>query len=87
MFILPEAIKTLINGLTNVFVNKEDLKQQPDLFINNSTTSTPGLMSTSDKIKLDTIPSTTTENNGQFLRVVDGAPSWTTISNAEEAMF
>ena len=29
------------------------------------------------------IPSCTTANNGQFLRVIDGIPTWTTIANAE----
>ena len=29
------------------------------------------------------IPSYSTANNGQFLRVIDGTPTWTTIANAE----
>ena len=29
------------------------------------------------------VPACTTANNGQFLRVIDGIPTWTTIANAE----
>lgn len=29
------------------------------------------------------IPEATTSNNGQFLTVVNGVPTWTTIPNAE----
>ena len=44
-------------------------------------------------IKLDnllnasTIPTSTTADNGKFLRVVDGVAAWQTVSNAEEASF
>ena len=33
------------------------------------------------------IPSCTADNNGQFLRVVNGVATWTTVPNAEEATF
>ena len=33
------------------------------------------------------VPTATTDNDGQFLRVVSGAPTWTTVSNAEEVTF
>ena len=33
------------------------------------------------------IPTITTEDEGQFLRVVNGVAAWSTISNAEEASF
>lgn len=33
------------------------------------------------------IPTCTTSNNGQFLRVVSGVPAWSTISSAEGASF
>ena len=88
-----------------------------------ATTSAAGLMSASDKSKLDGIasgankitvdsalsssstnpvqnkavytainnikgvPSCTTSNNGQFLRVVNGVATWSTISSAEGASF
>ena len=32
----------------------------------------------------DSVPSSTTEDNGKFLRVVDGAAAWQTVQNAEE---
>jgi hypothetical protein len=33
------------------------------------------------------LPSSTTDDNGKFLRVVDGAPAWSTVPNAEEVRF
>lgn len=33
------------------------------------------------------VPSSTTNDNGKFLRVVNGAAAWATIPNAEEASF
>ena len=33
------------------------------------------------------LPSCSSSDNGKFLRVVNGAPSWTTVSNAEGASF
>ena len=38
-------------------------------------------------VTINAIPSCTTTNNGQFLRVVDGVPTWVTIYIAEEATF
>lgn len=52
-----------------------------------ATTSAKGLMSASDKTKLDQYPSVTTSDNGKFLRVVDGAWVASTVPNAEEASF
>ena len=34
-----------------------------------------------------TIPSFTTNDNGKFLRVINGAVTWSTVPNAEEATF
>ena len=36
---------------------------------------------------INEIPSCSTSNNGQFLRVVNGFASWSTVHNAEEASF
>lgn len=33
------------------------------------------------------LPAVTASDNGKFLRVVNGAPAWTTVQNAEEASF
>ena len=33
------------------------------------------------------VPPATTDDNGKFLRVVDGSPAWATIPYAEEATF
>lgn len=52
-----------------------------------ATTSANGLMSSTDKSKLDGIPSCSTSNNGQFLRVINGVATWSTVSSAEEASF
>ena len=38
-------------------------------------------------IVLNTIPSYSTSNNDQFLKIVDGSPAWVTIQNAEEVNF
>ena len=35
----------------------------------------------------DKVPNTTNADNGKFLRVVNGAPAWTTVPSAEEASF
>lgn len=37
--------------------------------------------------KPDTIPSYSTANNNQFLRIINGSPAWATVQNAEEASF
>ena len=33
------------------------------------------------------IPEYSTENNNQFLRIVNGKPTWATIPNAEDSSF
>ena len=33
------------------------------------------------------VPAPTTNDNGKFLKVVNGSPSWVAIPNAEEAAF
>ena len=38
-------------------------------------------------ITIHTLPECSASNNGQFLRVVNGVATWTTILNAEEASF
>ena len=38
-------------------------------------------------ITVNAVPSCSTTNNGQFLRVVNGAAAWSTVPNAEEASF
>ena len=38
-------------------------------------------------IILNTIPSYSTSNNDQFLKIIDGSPVWVTIQNAEEVNF
>lgn len=38
-------------------------------------------------VTVSAVPSCTTSNNGQFLRVVNGVAAWSTIHNAEEASF
>ena len=36
---------------------------------------------------VNAVPSTTTDDNGKFLRVVNGVATWQTIQNAEEVTF
>lgn len=38
-------------------------------------------------VTINTLPACASSNNGQFLRVVNGAPAWATVPNAEEASF
>lgn len=48
-----------------------------------ATTSSNGLMASSDKSKLNGIPSPTTSDNDKILSVVNGAYSLITVTNAE----
>lgn len=41
----------------------------------------------SDILNTINILTTTTDDNGKILRVVDGVPAWVAIPNAEEASF
>lgn len=36
---------------------------------------------------LNALPEYSTDNNGQFLRIVDGKPTWSIVPNAEEEKF
>ena len=38
-------------------------------------------------VTINAVPSCTTSNNGQFLRVVSGTATWSTVPNAEGASF
>lgn len=38
-------------------------------------------------VSINAVPACSSSNNGQFLRVVNGVATWTTVSNAEEASF
>ena len=46
-----------------------------------------GGSSQSEATPLTSVPACSTSNNGQFLRVVNGVATWSTVSNAEEASF
>lgn len=48
-----------------------------------ATTSANGLMSSSDKSKLDKLPSPTTSDNDKILSVANGTWSLITVTNAE----
>lgn len=37
--------------------------------------------------EVNEVPIATTSDNGKFLRVMNGAPTWSTVPNAEEATF
>ena len=39
------------------------------------------------EVTINAVPNCTADNNGQFLRVVNGVPTWAAIPNAEEASF
>lgn len=38
-------------------------------------------------IKLNTVPAYSTSNNDQFLKIIDGIPTWVSIQNAEGGSF
>ena len=57
--------------------------QDTNTTYSNATTSAAGLMSSSDKSKLNGIPSPTTSDNDKILSVVNGSYSLITITNAE----
>lgn len=57
--------------------------QDTNTTYSNATTSAAGLMSSSDKSKLNGIPSPTTSDNDKILSVVNGAYSLITVTNAE----
>lgn len=40
-----------------------------------------------DTVVESIVPTPTTADNGKFLKVVNGSPAWTAISNAKEAAF
>lgn len=82
---------TYIKGLsvsgTTVTYTKGDgstgtIKTQ-DTIYSTATTSANGLMSSSDKSKLDKLPSPTTSDNDKILSVANGTWSLITVTNAE----
>ena len=36
---------------------------------------------------ISALPEYSDDNDGQFLRIIDGEPTWSTVPNAEEATF
>ena len=36
---------------------------------------------------INALPEYSDNNNGQFLRIIDGEPTWSTVPNAEEEVF
>ena len=57
--------------------------QDTNTTYSNATTSANGLMSSSDKSKLDKLPSPTTSDNDKILSVANGTWSLITVTNAE----
>ena len=39
------------------------------------------------EVKINALPDYSTLNNDQFLRIIQGTPTWVTVPNAEEATF
>ena len=73
-------------------VGKTDLEQSIQESLNKADSALQSAPVTSvngqtGAIVLNTIPSNSTSNNDQFLKIVDGSPTWVTIQNAEEVNF
>ena len=73
-------------------VGKTDLEQSIQESLNKADSALQSAPVTSvngqtGAIVLNTIPSYSTSNNDQFLKIVDGSPTWVTIQNAEEVNF
>lgn len=62
---------------------RDDLKT----WVTNNLNQKANISYVDEKFKEITIPNATTEDNGKFLRVVNGSPAWSTVPNAEEATF
>lgn len=73
-------------------VEKTDLEQSIQESLNKADSALQSAPVTSvngqtGAIVLNTIPSYSTSNNDQFLKIVDGSPTWVTIQKAEEVNF
>ena len=76
------------NGTQYDLVGDIDTQRTVDSYM--STSSTNPVQNKVVKEAIDAIravPACTTSNNGQFLRVVNGAAAWSTVPNAEGASF
>lgn len=62
---------------------RDDLK----IWVTNNLNQKANISYVDEKFKGISIPNATAEDNGKFLRVVNGFPVWVSISNAEEATF
>lgn len=76
------AIST--GGMTDILTSVSEIPTS----ISGKTTVTPvNVLTTNFASKSSGVPSCTTSNNGQFLMVVNGKPTWTTVPNAEGVGF
>ena len=67
-----------IDALETVATNKADKSQ---------ITSLQSELDTHEANSVKHIPTCSTQDNGKFLRVINGIPTWATVPNAEEASF
>ncbi len=67
-----------IDALEKVVENKADKSQ---------VTSLQSELDTHEADSVKHIPACSTQDNGKFLRVINGIPTWATVPNAEEASF
>lgn len=77
----PDEVLSHINGASVETITEEEYNAMGD---SNSNANTLYVLTDSSDVE---IPSCTSEDNGKFLRVVNGVPDWTFITNAEEASF
>lgn len=77
----PHSVTKAQVGLGNVDNVKQYSASNPPPYPVTSVNGATG------DITISAVPTCSTSNNGQFLRVVSGVPAWSTIPNAEEATF
>lgn len=72
------------------FPGLEDIYVIPEVDSSLNDSSTNPVQNKVVKAAIDgikAVPACTASNNGQFLRVVNGAATWSAVPNAEEASF
>lgn len=81
--------KAYLNNLLDLFAQKTHSHNITEIVGGGSNLQV--LTKTSDGAEWADVPSeipmVTSDDNGKFLRVVDGSPQWQTVDNAEEVSF
>lgn len=81
----PHSYGLLINWVTQWEIAQLWFSIRGEMYQRSGNTSSLGTWV--KVVDNNTIPSTTSANDGQFLRVVNSKPTWVTLDSAEEASF